>query len=217
MSPTRWSWRYGIRLRPGPCPAQTPAAVRQRLQLHLRGTGRMARGQRHEPRPRRALSSPDPGQDRALAPDPEEPHPAGKLLSCPATWRRRSQRSSSTTTISATMRAWNNLTPADVYFGRGQRHLLERETHQTKHHHTKTLASPKDRRLRSTPDEANTPLNYALNCPKCSDDGQPLTMPSQVRTSSRRKKLRSQTCCGANGCDGRDAPAIASTVMTLAP
>ncbi len=26
------------------------------------------------------VPSPDPGQDRALAPDPEEPHPAGKLL-----------------------------------------------------------------------------------------------------------------------------------------
>src|ERR1700712_5508200 len=43
----------------------------------------------------------------------------------------------------------------------------------------------------------------------------PLTMPSQVRTSNRRKKLRSQTCCGANGCDGRDAPAIATLVSRV--
>ena len=34
----------------------------------------------HQARARRALSSDDPGQDRALAPDPQEPHPAGKLL-----------------------------------------------------------------------------------------------------------------------------------------
>jgi transposase InsO family protein len=33
-----------------------------------------------EPRPRRPAPSPDPGQDRALAPDPQEPHPARKLL-----------------------------------------------------------------------------------------------------------------------------------------
>ena len=41
----------------------TPAAVRQRLQLHLRGIGRVVGRTAHEPRPRRALSSPDPGQD----------------------------------------------------------------------------------------------------------------------------------------------------------
>ena len=31
-------------------------------------------------RSRRSLPSPDPGQDRTMAPDPEEPHPVGKLL-----------------------------------------------------------------------------------------------------------------------------------------
>ena len=36
--------------------------------------------QGHRPCPRRALPPPDPGQDRALAPDPEEPHPARELL-----------------------------------------------------------------------------------------------------------------------------------------
>jgi hypothetical protein len=35
---------------------------------------------------RRSVSSPDPGQDRALAPDPEEPHSARQLL---PTWRSR--------------------------------------------------------------------------------------------------------------------------------
>ena len=42
------------------------------------------------PHPRRAEPSPDPGQDRALAPDPEEPGFAGKLLPArPARGRRR--------------------------------------------------------------------------------------------------------------------------------
>jgi transposase InsO family protein len=37
-------------------------------------------GSGHEPRPGRSNASPDPGQDRALAPDPQEPHPVGELL-----------------------------------------------------------------------------------------------------------------------------------------
>ena len=41
----------------------------------------MARGPAHGSCPRRPVPSPDPGQDRALAPDPEEPHPARELLS----------------------------------------------------------------------------------------------------------------------------------------
>ena len=40
----------------------------------------LARRQGHAARSRRALPSPDAGQDRALAPDPQEPHPARKLL-----------------------------------------------------------------------------------------------------------------------------------------
>ena len=67
-------------LRPGAGTAPAAPAVRQWAQLHRRRTGRMARRQRHRPCPRRALPSADPGQDRALAPDPEEPHPAGELL-----------------------------------------------------------------------------------------------------------------------------------------
>ena len=60
---------------------------------------------KHQAPPRRALSSDDTGQDRALAPDPQEPHPAGKLLSCPAISKPRSRPSSPTTTTAATTRA----------------------------------------------------------------------------------------------------------------
>ena len=56
-------------------------------------------------RPRRSLSPDDPGQDRALAPDAEEPHPAGELLSCPAISKPRSGPSSPTTITCATTRA----------------------------------------------------------------------------------------------------------------
>ena len=58
-----------------------PPAVRQRIKLHRRRSRRLARRQEDDPRSRCALSSTDPGQDRALAPDAQEPHPAGKLLS----------------------------------------------------------------------------------------------------------------------------------------
>src|SRR3546814_2269362 len=37
-------------------------------------------GQQNEPCPRRSHAPANPGQDRALAPDPEKPHPAGELL-----------------------------------------------------------------------------------------------------------------------------------------
>ena len=40
----------------------------------------MARGPGYGPGPWRTLSPADPGQDLALASNPEEPHPAGELL-----------------------------------------------------------------------------------------------------------------------------------------
>ena len=69
-------------LRPGSGHGRSPATplVGQRLELHLGRPRQMARPPEHEPRSRRALSPHDPGQDRALASDAEEPHPARKLL-----------------------------------------------------------------------------------------------------------------------------------------
>ena len=43
-------------------------------------SGNLAEEQRHEALARGAISSTDPGQDRTLAPNSQEPHPAGKLL-----------------------------------------------------------------------------------------------------------------------------------------
>jgi len=72
------------------------------------------------------MPSADTGQDRTLASNAQEPHLAGKLLSA-----RRPR-----TRIDAFVDHYNhrryhesldNLTPADVYFGRGQTILLERE------------------------------------------------------------------------------------------
>ena len=49
-------------------------------QLHRGRTRRVHRGPADESRPWRPVASADARQDRALAPDLEEPHPAGKLL-----------------------------------------------------------------------------------------------------------------------------------------
>ena len=60
--------------------APAEAAQRQWRVLCCRRSGRLARRQGHAARARSAVSPADPGQDRALAPDLEEPHSARKLL-----------------------------------------------------------------------------------------------------------------------------------------
>ncbi len=53
---------------------------RQWCLVHRRRSRRMARRPGHRAYPGRTVSPPDAGQDRALAPDPQEPHPARALL-----------------------------------------------------------------------------------------------------------------------------------------
>ena len=52
----------------------------QWLILCGRRSGKVARGNGHGARARGTVSSPNPGKDRALAPDPEEPHSSRQLL-----------------------------------------------------------------------------------------------------------------------------------------
>jgi putative transposase len=53
----------------------------KRFELRRGRSGHVAQGQRHAACARGSVSSPDPGEDRALASDVEEPHPARQLLS----------------------------------------------------------------------------------------------------------------------------------------
>ena len=101
--------------------------------------------QRYEAQPWRTVSPTNPRQDRALAPDLKEPHLAGKLLP--------------TGDLEAQIEAFidhynhqryheslNNVTPADVYFGRDkailkQRERIKRKTLETRRlHHRKNAA-----------------------------------------------------------------------------
>ena len=68
----------------------------------------------------------DPGQNRALAPDAEEPHPAGKLL-LPGDLEALIQAFVADYNHRPYHESIDSLTPADVYFGRGQTILLQRE------------------------------------------------------------------------------------------
>ena len=75
---------------------------------------------------RSALSPADPGQDRALASDTQEPHPARALL--PARRSRTPDRSIRGVLRPCPVpRKLANLTSTDVYFGRAETILLERE------------------------------------------------------------------------------------------
>jgi len=70
----------GLWAGPGDGRAPAEAADRQRLLLHRGRLGRVARRARHDAHPQRTTPPSDAGQDRALAPDPQEPHPARALL-----------------------------------------------------------------------------------------------------------------------------------------
>jgi putative transposase len=84
----------------------------------------------------------DTGKDRALAPDAQEPHPAGELL-LPGELEARIEAFVAHYNHLRYHESIDNLTPADVYLGRGQTILLERERikrktiqHRRLHHKT---------------------------------------------------------------------------------
>ena len=116
----------GLRVGSGYCDASTSSAHRQRVELRLRRPGRMARAAAHATCAWCALSSDDAGQNRALA-SRSRTASCSRTIICPAISKLRSMYSSRTTTTGAVTRASTISHPADVYFGRGQTILLERE------------------------------------------------------------------------------------------
>ena len=113
-------------------------------------------------------------QDRALASNLEEPHPTRKLLAA------RDLESK----IGRFVEHYNhrryheslkNRTPADVYFGRGQTILLQRERIKRDSIRKRRLQHTDESRLDLKPEGPEPPLRHAANCLKAYDDGQSQT------------------------------------------
>src|ERR1700758_5261308 len=87
----------------------------------------MAREQRHQTHPRPSLPPDDARQDRAISPLDEKSDPAGKLLSA-RTARAEHRRVRRVLQRLPIHESLDNLTPADVYSGKGPAILKRRET-----------------------------------------------------------------------------------------
>src|SRR5206468_1042104 len=132
------------------------SAIRQRAELRLGGVGGMARQTRHAAYPRRALSSDDTGEDRALASDAQEPHPAGELLFArPA---RGSDRSLRRPLQSPALPREHRQSDASRRLLRTRsNHPAGKRKDQTQNHPTPTLASQNSRSLKSNRMRQNFP------------------------------------------------------------
>src|ERR1044071_7162490 len=131
----------------------------------------MARCPLHQARSRCALSSYDAGQDRALAPDPQKPHPVGELLLArrPRSPDRRLRR---------------RLQPLPLPREHRQSHpggrvLRTRSSHpgrtrkdQTSDYRQSPPAAPVAGSLKYQSDAPEPPLLYPARCLKNPDDGQ---------------------------------------------
>jgi hypothetical protein len=81
---------------------------------------------RHETYAWCTVPSPDPVQDRALAPDPEEPIQLENYF-LPGDLEAQIEAFVERYIHRRYHESLDNLTPADIYFGRGQTILLQRE------------------------------------------------------------------------------------------
>lgn len=97
--------------------------------------------------PRRAQPSADPGQDRAMAPDAEEPHSARKLL--PAGRSRQADRRLRRAIQSPALpRKPRQSHPGRRLLRTRPDHPVATREDQAKHHRTTALATPQRRRLK---------------------------------------------------------------------
>jgi transposase InsO family protein len=111
---------------------QAAPAQRQWSQLYRRGTGPVYQGPRHEPCARRPNAPPDPGQDRALAPDPENRILLENYF-LPGDLERQIEAFIEHYNHQRYHESLKNVTPADAYFGRApaiikQREIIKRQT-----------------------------------------------------------------------------------------
>src|SRR6476660_7266606 len=172
MSPPRSTWRCRPAGWTKPSPPIDPGCCPTTVQAMSRATSPNGSTTATSNTGVAPLSPNDPGQDRALAPDAQEPHLAGKLL--PARRSRSSNRG-----------LRRRLQPLPLprehrqsYPGR--RLLRARPDHpgrtrkdQATDHCQSSPAAPTADRLTSPIDVPEPPLFFLARCPKNSDDGQP--------------------------------------------
>ena len=146
---------FGARQSQGP--PSTKVAVGQWLLIRLRRPGEMDGASRHGPRPRSSIPPDDPGQDRALASDVEEPHPAGELLPAgrPASPDRGLRGRLQPSPLSREHRQSN---PGRRLLRTRPDNPAAKRKDQTPDHHTTPLAAPMASRLMSSTRRARASL-----------------------------------------------------------
>ena len=87
--------------------------------------------------------------------------------------------------------AIGNLTPADVYFGRGNTILLERERIKRQTIQSQTLDARQTSRLTCSTDAPHPLFQIDLTCLKCSDDGQCAWLTGSILPPRCRPRPRS--------------------------
>jgi len=105
-----------------------------------------------QPRSRCRASPANPGQDRALASDLEEPHPARKLLPARRSRspRRRLRRALQSPPLPQELEKPN---PRRCLLRQGSNHPVATRKDQTRYHPETTIAAPNECRLNFKPDE----------------------------------------------------------------
>ena len=129
--------------------ASTSSAIGQRVELRLRRPGQMARAAGHATYAWCALSSDDAGENRALASNAQEPHPARELLSA-----RRSRSSDRcirrVLQPPALSREHRQSHPGRRLLRARSNHPAGKRKDQTQDHPKPSVASPQTSRVTST-------------------------------------------------------------------
>ena len=117
----------------------------------------MARQKEHAPHPWRAVPSPNPRQNRALASDAEEPHPARQFISArrPRAAHRRLRDALQSRPLSREPRKPH---ARRRLFWTRPNHPGGKKPHQTSDHRQSPLAASAASRLEIKPDEPEPPI-----------------------------------------------------------
>lgn len=131
-----------IKARPGSCRSSASIAVRQQAVLHLSRAGGIAGRAQHRSCPRRAVSSANTGQDRALASDAQKNRILLENYYFPDDLEAKIAAFVERYNHRRYHESLNNLTSVDVYSGRGPKNPHAQKKDQTCPNPKSTLATP---------------------------------------------------------------------------